>query len=400
MQRELCATSIEAATRLPVWGELEAPKPGLRCVVVLPVRNEAERLARCLAALASQQPLPSQNRLAGPDFEVLLLANNCEDDSVKIAQRHAERERRFRLHIVDVVLPSGSAHIGFVRRELMNEAWRRLAIATHAHPVIVSTDADTRVGPHWLATNLAEIDAGADVVGGRILIEDETPPSADALRCRRLDAVHSLLRCKISDLLDPDEANPWPNHHQHFGASLAVRAEAYARVGGVPPVRYLEDDALVQALQKADFRVRRSPRVRVITSGRLDGRADVGLSWQLRQWTVDEASDPEVEPVNAFLGALQAKADLRRWWRLNRVDAARQDAAECLLSRVAERLDMDIKALRRAANRVSSFGLLWAGLDETRREGLRRQGETAPRSEALPLLRAWLRRHRVATASA
>lgn len=92
-----------------------------------------------------------------------------------------------------------------------------------------------------------------------------------------------LARERLASLLDPDPADPWPRHHQHFCARLAVTAHAYRQVGGVPEVRHLEDEALVAALRREDFAVRHSPLVRVLTPGRLLGRVEVGLAWQLRE---------------------------------------------------------------------------------------------------------------------
>lgn len=39
-------------------------------------------------------------------------------------------------------------------------------------------------------------------------------------------------------------ADPWPRHHWHFGASLALTARAYRCVGGLPMVRYPGNKAL------------------------------------------------------------------------------------------------------------------------------------------------------------
>ena len=39
--------------------------------------------------------------------------------------------------------------------------------------VILTTDADSRVSPDWIANNVAAIDAGADAVLGRIVLDEE-----------------------------------------------------------------------------------------------------------------------------------------------------------------------------------------------------------------------------------
>ena len=84
---------------------------------------------------------------------------------------------------------------------------------------------------------------------------------------------------QLEDQFDPCPADPWPCHHQHYGASLALTVRAYRRVGGLPAVPYLEDEALWQLLLGQGLPVRHSPHVQVYTSARRCGRVEVGLSW-------------------------------------------------------------------------------------------------------------------------
>ncbi len=146
------------------------------------------------------------------------------------------------------------------------------------------------VAEDWVAANLAQIAAGTEVVGGRIelLPEDrEGLPTGVRLAYER-DREFQGLVAKLEALLDPDPADPWPRHLHHFGASLACTPEVYRRSGGLPAVKPLEDVAFVDALRKVGARIRHAPEVRIFTSARLDGRAEVGLSGQLRLWR-DEA---------------------------------------------------------------------------------------------------------------
>ena len=101
-------------------------------------------------------------------FEVIVLANNCVDDTAAVARAAAARYPGLALHVVDLALPEPHAHVGAARRLLMDEAARRLLQTPRgACGVIASTDADTRVAPDWLAATLAEVERGADAVGGR-----------------------------------------------------------------------------------------------------------------------------------------------------------------------------------------------------------------------------------------
>lgn len=59
---------------------------------------------------------------------------------------------------------------------------------------------------------------------------------------------------------------------------MAVSAQIYAQVGGMPLVRDEEDVALYRRLQQTDAKIRHSLNVRVSTSARQVGRATGGLS--------------------------------------------------------------------------------------------------------------------------
>lgn len=334
------------------------PRDKLRACVIVPVRNEAQRLPATLQALASQ--------VNAPPYEVLVLANNCSDDSASIVRAFARRHPRFNLEVCEVTLAPEVANVGHARRLLMEEACRRLAWGGQRGAFLASTDGDTRVAPDWLYQTAREIDAGADAVGGRLLAAcdgeatDGEPPEAARLRQRwqRWDTAYRLACQKLESLLDPDDADPWPRHHQHFGASLAVRADAYRAVGGLPEgVPWLEDEALVTALRRADRRIRHSCAVRVLTSSRREGRVDVGLSWQLREWDRQSREQAELsvdDPV-ALHSLLQARHQLRGLWRRGFV-AARSDAQWEPLARV---LQLPADGLWRDALEAASFGMLW-----------------------------------------
>lgn len=369
---------LDASVRLGAWSRLPPPVPGLACVVVVPARNEAERVERAVRALVAQ--------VGAPRFEILLLANNCDDDTAAIARRAAPGTVVGALHIVEAHIEQPDAHIGYVRRELMNEATRRLRIAGASRGFVASTDADTVVAPDWLAANAAELAGGAGAVGGRIAVDDQPAPTAQALRSRRLDEAHALLRCRVASILDPDPVNPWPHHHQHFGASLAVDAGAYAAAGGVPDVRFLEDDALVRAIECAGFAVRRSPRVRVRTSARLDGRAAVGLSWQLRQWARHEGDDdPRVEPAECFVAAMRLRARLRHAW---------PDTCD----EIGEQLGIEEARWHRLTGTAATFGAAWRAIEDERCRVMAAGDLFVPRSVARRGLREWLHVARVGAA--
>ncbi|MGF1479366.1 MAG: glycosyltransferase [Cyanophyceae cyanobacterium] len=263
--------------------------PALNCevCVIVPVRDEAKTLEATLTALAEQVDLDG-NSVERDRYEVIVLANNCSDNSAAIARRFARRSALV-LHVVEVMLEAEYAYIGWVRKRLMDEAYRRLAqlgrAQKHSPGIIASTDGDTQVTPTWIATILQEIQRGADAVGGRILTNPRERAALDRvtrLYFLRYVGYRSLV-AQLEAILDPVPYDPIPRHHQHFGANLAVTAATYAQVGGLPSVRTPEDVAFYQALTRADARFRHSPDVQVITSARVVGRIQDGLAGRLTQ---------------------------------------------------------------------------------------------------------------------
>ncbi len=271
--------------------------PTLRASVIVPARDEARRLPALLEALAAQRDTDGRP-FADGTVEALVLVNNSTDGSADVARALAPPWVR----VAEVTLAPDEAHVGTARQVLMDAACARLLAAGAPDGLICSTDADTRPAPDWLAATLAEID-GVDAVGGRaLLLPDERaalPPGV-----RRLALLELAYRRAVEGLRHLYAPEPWdpaPRHHHHFGASLAVRADAYAAVGGLPARPMHEDIALVHALWSAGRRVRHSDRVRVWTSARSVGRASGGLANDVARWTAHAhaGTEPTVETAAA-----------------------------------------------------------------------------------------------------
>jgi hypothetical protein len=258
------------------------PRAALEIAIVIPVRDEQEWLPSALAALAGQRMLDG-SPLDRDRYEIILLVNNSVDASAAVAVECARQYPSLALHVVEVELPEREAHVGRARRMLMDAAAARLP----ANGVIATTDADTRVAPDWVAMTLAEIAAGADAVGGRILVDPAgfADDGGHTRRMHLLDVTYRYLVAELEARLAPDPFDPWPRHFQHFGASLAVAVGAYRQIGGIPPLPSLEDVALYDALRRVKARIRHSPSVRVVTSARSVGRTGFGFAVQLQRWS-------------------------------------------------------------------------------------------------------------------
>ena len=279
-----------------------APAPPT--VVAVPVRNEVERVGACLDALAAQEG-------AGP-FGIVLFLNNCTDGTAA----QIEARRPFPVPLRVIVREFDGATAGWARREAMEAAAAWIESGEDARDgVLLTTDADSRVPPDWIARGLAGL-AGADLVAGRIELDAaEAARLPDALHARgRREGAYEALLLELEARLDPDPHDPWPRHGTHSGATLAVRLRAYRRVGGMPAVTVGEDRAFVARLAAVDARLRHDPEVTVVTSGRLEARAPGGAADTMRlRCAVPEAPcDPRLEALPRALFRILWRRRLRR----------------------------------------------------------------------------------------
>ena len=242
-------------------GPLPPPGRSLRACVVVPARDEEERIAACIDALAAQEGVPRA------DFEVILVLDRCADATAERALRAAGRHAGLRLR----VLAAGGPGPGAARRLGMDAAAGRLEAAGRPRGLIASTDADTCPKPDWLARQLDLLAAGAEAVGG--LIEVAAGEAGDEVMRRRAARLEARARA----------AGAGADAHPFFsGASLGVTVGAYRAAGGLRPLAALEDQALERSLADHGIPILRSREVRVVTSGRTDGRARHGLAADLR----------------------------------------------------------------------------------------------------------------------
>jgi hypothetical protein len=337
---------------------LEMPgigKPPSRPVAVaIPVKDEAERLPDCLAALAAQR-----DKFGGPiapnSFSIVLFANNCTDDSASLA-RSMRGRLGLDLRVIEASLPPSEAHAGNARRAAMDYADSCLASTGERNGVILTTDADSRVPPLWIANNLAAFDAGAHAVLGNVDLDEEGALLPEALHQRgKLEGEYETLLTELSARLDPVDFNPWPHHATISGASLAVTRKAYLRAGGLPRVPLGEDKAFVAELFRCDARIRFSPDIVVTTSGRLKGRAPGGVADTLRLRCADlEAMcDEALEPFRISMKRAKWRGRLRRLFAVRALGCGRE---------WAETLGVSASDARRACQ-APTFGAAWSAIE-------------------------------------
>jgi GT2 family glycosyltransferase len=297
---------------LRLVGDAALP-PAPRVVVAIPVCNEVEHIGACLRALDRQQGARADR--------VLLLFNGCTDGTEAEVRRimpHLQTD----MDMITRELRGTQATAGFARSLAI-----RLAAAGLTGPdVLMTTDADSRVAPDWVAGNLAALHRGADAVCGRAVID----PAEARLIPAHLHADDALERelagliDELTHLLDPDPYDPWPRHFEHSGASIAVRVDAWRRAGGVPPIASGEDRAFICRLRQIDARIRHAPGVRVTVSARTVGRAAGGMADTIRRRIVrqDEFIDAAIESAPDRVRRISLRSHARMLWEGTGTDHA------------------------------------------------------------------------------
>lgn len=117
--------------------------------VIIPHYNDVARLIRCLDALAPQ---------IGPDIELVVVDNGSTDPLAPVRARHPWAR-------IVVEPRKGAANA------------RNRGVAETTAPLLMFIDSDCLPDPDWVARGRGALGrTGADLVGGRVSVFDETPP--------------------------------------------------------------------------------------------------------------------------------------------------------------------------------------------------------------------------------
>lgn len=201
------------------------------CVsVIVPARNEAARIGRCVASLLAQDYV---------DYEVIVIDDDSHDATPEIVTEIAARDPRLRL------LSAGPLPEGWLGKP---HALSRGVSAARGE-ILILTDADTVHTPQsisWAVTNLAE--HRADLLSGYL-----------HQRCRNLGdgAVVPVLYAAMMVLpfaLLPRTRSPLFSFA--IGQLVAVRREALDGIGGIESIRasIVDDMSLAARIKQCGFR--------------------------------------------------------------------------------------------------------------------------------------------------
>ncbi len=226
--------------------------------VVIPARDEEERIGAALSALDSAA------RLAPGPVHLVVVDDGSTDATPLLAAERAGSWPHGEAH----VLPGPSAGVGWARRVGFEHALASASVHHETGALIATTDADSIVPPNWLTEIHLLVDAGHPVIAGDVRLGKGADPLLASERELRLERRLAAVR----------RAEPAAVHPHFAGANLAFTAEALSQLTPLPTPEALEDDALMARCMEVGLPVLRAHNVTVTTSPRTDGRATQGLA--------------------------------------------------------------------------------------------------------------------------
>ncbi len=233
--------------------------------VCIPVHDEAGALPATLAALDTALRACSERGV------VVLLINDTRDGSAGIGREWALRTGHA-CAIVEVSLDPAIRNAPHARRLALE-----IGADLCPHGALLTTDADTLVGPDWIAANLRHLDTSTGLICGAVGVnEGEIDALPAAVRmCGAAEMAYFALSERAWAVWC-DGTGPALTTRA-MGASLAIKTHLYRQLGGLPLPPVAEDKALARRVRRAGLPVIEAQDVRVTTSCRLDARARGGM---------------------------------------------------------------------------------------------------------------------------
>ncbi|GLZ40541.1 glycosyltransferase family 2 protein [Actinokineospora sp. NBRC 105648] len=255
------------------------PRPCRESVsVLLPARDEADRITPALRSLMAQRGLP--------DLEILVLDDCSTDDTAGVVRRVGGDDERVRV-LVGEPPPAGLPGKPHACAHLVREA---------RGAVVVLVDADVELAPHAVA-------AAVELLRGNGLVAVSPFPRqlADGLGPR---LTQPLLQWLLLVLLPMRlaERSPRPSMSAANGQFLVIDAASLRAAGGYEAIAgaVLDDMAVVRLLKRAGGRTALVDGSTVARCRMYAGWSDLGRGYEKSLWSATGSPWAAAAVVGAF----------------------------------------------------------------------------------------------------
>ncbi len=266
--------------------------------IVIPVRDEEERLASCFQSLSTaMQQSPRTGAL-------IFVVNNTIDRSFDVLAEQMCASNQL-CGIINVKTVPELACAPIARRLAMD-------IGQHVAPLghVLSSDADTQVGRNWVCGLTDAFDHGYSLVCEDVELNPEELAALPEI-VRKLGDVERRYYNVCEQLW-----RRWSNDSADYlnlrasGASIGITSEALRTVGGLPTPKVGEDAALRDAVLAHGLSAVQLPNLGTYTSARLDSRATGGCGETLALRAKN--ANPECDSALVPIAVLRQRAALLR----------------------------------------------------------------------------------------
>jgi hypothetical protein len=210
------------------------PQPDLGLVVVIPCFNEPDSIGSLASLWECERPACA--------VEVIVVVNSpahCDpairwQNQITLKEMaqwiHDHMDPRFAFHVLDFpALPSKQAGVGLARKIGMDEAARRFDDVSRRAGVVVCYDADCRCERNYLLSIEEHFQKHPRSPGCSIYFEHPLKGTLDARVYRAIVLYELHLRYYVQAL----RYAGFPYAYHTVGSSMAVRADAYKKQGGM-----------------------------------------------------------------------------------------------------------------------------------------------------------------------
>ena len=230
--------------------------------VVMPVRDEARRVARAIRSVRR-----SLAEAHVTDSCIVVVADRCTDGTAAIAH---DALRTVGLDRVGLVIEVDHGNVGAARATGSRAVLERLGTPPR-WTWLLGIDGDSQAPRDWVRRHLAHADRGTECVSGIVELDRAAPA---ALRRRFETSYRNAVGHRRHD-------------HVH-GTNFGIRGDTLLAADNWPALATGEDQALWARVGSLGRAVAQDPSIIVTTSARLDGRAPAGFSADLAALGVDQ----------------------------------------------------------------------------------------------------------------
>ena len=274
----------------------EPPDKDLALSVVIPCYNEPDIL-----------PTLESLRLCEVSFnaEVIVIINEADNATSAVKKTNlatiqqiriwqAKEYLPFKLFFYHLIAPKKHAGVGIARKVGMDEAVRRFEEVHNKEGVICCFDADTTCESNYLANIYSHFKQDRKLIGASIYYEHLFPSDAQMREGIIQYELHLRYYANVLGHIG------YPYAHQTVGSSMAVRSDAYQRIGGMNKRKAGEDFYFLHRLMPAGKYIDIKDTT-VYPSARESDRVPFGTGKAMMKWQENRQAEYQTYNFRSFI---------------------------------------------------------------------------------------------------